>query len=133
MSAIPPFLETDEQRRERISKAIEYAGRYARSFDRELLNHWYKSIVEHTLPASASYQELVADNAVRAFVMGIIRQYQLAITGSLETPWQPIPPMQEPKQRQTQRKQQQPNKPQQRRRSKRTASSNRNRGSTLTE
>jgi hypothetical protein len=94
------MFETDDERAERHRKAIEFAAPYVRSFDRNLLEHWYRQVVERTLPPTATHAELAADNALRAFVVGIIRQYQFAVTGNMETPWltipQPPPPQQQP-------------------------------------
>ena len=111
--------ETEDQRRERLSKAVAFAGRYVRSFDRELLNHWQQQIVERTLPPNASHAEHAYHEGQRAFVVGIIRQYQFALTGSFDTPWQPIPqssppprqPPRRPRQQRTRKPRRQRNRP----------------------
>src|SRR5688572_12789497 len=92
------FEQTPEQRAELLAKAIDFAGGYARSFAPEVLQHLYRSIVEHTLPPTASLQEHAELNGQRKLVIGIIRQYQLATTGNTDTPWQTIPaqPQQQP-------------------------------------
>ena len=75
------------QQQHLLEQAIAFAGKYARTFDPELLDLWYRLLVEQTLPATATHAELAANNAVRYFVVNIIRQYQLATTGRPETPW----------------------------------------------
>ena len=85
------FEQTEQQRAELQQKALDFASKYVRSFDRELLEHWYRTIVERVLPPNASHAEHAYHEGQRAFVVGIIRQYQFAMTGSLDTPWQTIP------------------------------------------
>lgn len=80
------FEQTLEQRADVLTKAIDFAGKYVRTFDPELLAHLYRTIVEHTLPPSASLQEHAELNGQRKLIIGIIRQYQLATTGNPETP-----------------------------------------------
>jgi hypothetical protein len=80
------FEQTPEQRQDQLAKAIDFAGKYVRTFDPELLQHLYRTIVEHTLPAAASLQERAELDGQRKLIVGIIRQYQLASTGSPETP-----------------------------------------------
>lgn len=102
------FEQTEDQRAKLQQQALDFAGRYVRSFDRELLDHWYKTIVERVLPPNATHAEHAYHEGQRALIVGIIRQYQFAMTGNLETPWQTIP---QPPQQQPQPKAQRPRRP----------------------
>ena len=104
------FEQTPEQRAERLQKAIEFAGGYVPR-DPSVLQR-LKDAVQRPLPPTATHAELAYQEGQRALVEMIIRQYQLAMTGSAETPWQPTPqspptpqPEQEPSKPKRQRRQ----------------------------
>jgi hypothetical protein len=91
------FEQTPEQRAERLAKAIEYAGGYVPR-DPSVLQR-LRDAVQRPLPPTATHAELAYQEGQRALVEMIIRQYQLATTGSADTPWTPpqtMPPQAEP-------------------------------------
>jgi hypothetical protein len=84
---------------EQYLKAMEFAGNYRIAFPQELLRHFYQHIVERTLPSTATHAELAANNALRDFVVKIIKQVELAQSGKVsqscshDVIFTPPPPM----------------------------------------
>ena len=72
----------DEKREQLKIKAIEFAKNYT-IFEtdergRELLEHWKKTLLLKRTPVDASHAEYAADEAVRGFIGGILKQLELA-------------------------------------------------------
>ena len=82
------FEQSLEARNEQLQKAIEAAGGYVPR-DPNVLQ-LLRDAVQRPLPPAASHAELAYAEGQRALVAMICRQYQLAMTGILDTPWQTI-------------------------------------------
>jgi hypothetical protein len=90
------FEQSQEERNELIAKEIEFASGYVPR-NPEVLTRMREAVFR-PLPPTATHAELAYAEGQRALVSMIIRQYQKAMTGSADTPWQTIttPPQAEP-------------------------------------
>mgnify|MGYP000876534607 CR=1 FL=1 len=86
----PDWLDSeaiDAARGELAEKRLEFARNYL-VFDTDsrakaLLDHWEQHVLRKRTPVGASLQQYAADEAVRAFVGGILEQLRIAREGKL--------------------------------------------------
>jgi len=82
------FGETEEQRRERVAAAVSFAGGYVPRDPHVLARLHHAAFAP--LPPTATHAQMAYAEGQRYLISQLIRQYQLATTGSPDTPWPPI-------------------------------------------
>ena len=68
----------DEQRREQIAFARKYLVFEDDPRAKDIFNHWKKVMLYKRTPVDANVQTYAADEAVRAFIAGVVAQLEIA-------------------------------------------------------